>query len=451
MKLTRALRVADRDVIAIAGGGGKTSLLYRLADELAEPGHGRVLILTTAKMLLPSEGRADGLFIHRDFDVIAERLEATLPYLRRIAITPDILEAVEGWKMESAPLDWPGRFARLNRVANVIVEADGARRLPFKAPADYEPPIPLDTNLVIYVVGLDALGQPLDDEHVHRAARVAALTGQPLGSPVTLDTLATVLTHPQGARQMVPEGARLVALLNKADDAATREAGRALAARLLQEPRFERVLVGSLQADDPITAMYSRVGAVVLAAGGASRFGAAKQTLPWQDTTLVGHALRLARASGAVETVLVVGAHAGEVEQAVDVSDVTLVHNPAWAEGLSGSVRAGLNALSDGVQAALFLLADQPAVTPAIVQALVQRYVETAAPIVVATYAGRRGNPTLFDRALWDELRQVTGDQGGRSLIEKYQDQVEFVEVGEAAALDVDTPEDYRNLMAGND
>ncbi len=134
MRLAWALRVMDGDVVAIVGGGGKTSTLYRLAAELAEPGTGRVVVTTTAKMLLPREGDADGLFLHRDFDALAAYHTETLPYLRRIVVAPDLHDTRDGWKLDSAPLDWPRRLADLPRVANVLVEADGKFRLTVEMP-----------------------------------------------------------------------------------------------------------------------------------------------------------------------------------------------------------------------------------------------------------------------------------------------------------------------------
>lgn len=455
MRLAWALRVMDGDVVAIVGGGGKTSTLYRLAAELAEPGTGRVVVTTTAKMLLPREGDADGLFLHRDFDALAAYHTETLPYLRRIVVAPDLHDTRDGWKLDSAPLDWPRRLADLPRVANVLVEADGSRHLPLKAPAEYEPPIPPDADMVVVVAGLDVIGELLDDEHVHRAARAAALAGQPLGSPVAAETMARILTHAEGGLKNVPPGARVVALLNRVTPD-TLPLARDVARRILAAPGYDAALIGAVQEDDPIWERHARLGAVVLAAGGASRYGALKQTLPWGDTTLVGRALRVAQASGAAQTILVTGANAEEVEQAAHAviggrsravgPPWSVVNNPAWPDGLSTSVRAGLAALGDDIGVALFLLADQPTVTPEIVHTLVQRYRETGAPIVVPTFAGRRGTPTLWDRDLWHELMQVEGDQGGRALIEDFADQAAFVEVGEAAAVDIDTPDDYRRL-----
>ncbi|NIO69371.1 MAG: NTP transferase domain-containing protein, partial [Anaerolineae bacterium] len=104
-------------------------------------------------------------------------------------------------------------------------------------------------------------------------------------------------------------------------------------------------------------------------------------------------------------------------------------------------------AIRPDVQAALFVLADQPAITPGIIAALLGRYRETGAPIVVPTYQGKRGNPALFDRSLFAELFKVRDDQGGRQLIDVYGDRTERVEVGsEAVLVDVDTEEDYNRF-----
>ena len=107
--------------------------------------------------------------------------------------------------------------------------------LPFKAPAAYEPVIPAETTLVLVLVGADVLGRPLDAEHVHRPERVSALTGAPLGAPVTPAIVAGVLAHAEGGRKGVPAGARLVVLINKvetlADPAPARETAERAAPR----------------------------------------------------------------------------------------------------------------------------------------------------------------------------------------------------------------------------
>ena len=100
------------------------------------------------------------------------------------------------------------RIAAQPAVDVVIVEADGSRRLPFKAPAAHEPVIPTSATIVVPLVGLDVLGQPLDAEHVHRPQLVAELTGAALGDPVTPAMIAAVLAHPQGGAKDAPPTAR---------------------------------------------------------------------------------------------------------------------------------------------------------------------------------------------------------------------------------------------------
>ena len=94
-------------------------------------------------------------------------------------------------------------------VNHVVVEADGAGRKTFKAPLAYEPVVPASTTLLVAVVGADALGLPLQAEHVHRPERVAELSGTVLGRPVTAETIAAVLLHPSDlCATRLPERAR---------------------------------------------------------------------------------------------------------------------------------------------------------------------------------------------------------------------------------------------------
>jgi molybdenum cofactor cytidylyltransferase len=189
------------------------------------------------------------------------------------------------------------------------------------------------------------------------------------------------------------------------------------------------------------------VGAVILAAGGSSRMGEPKQLLTIAGQPMVRRVTQGVCAAGLDQVVVVVGAHAQAVQKALGGLAVQIVHNRAWAEGMSSSLRTGLDALRRDIQAALVVLADQPGLTPDLVRSLVVHYQTTRAPIVAPFYRGRRGNPVLFDRALFADLRGVEGDQGGRDLLIRYQDRVQRVEVDDPASLlDVDTRQDYRTL-----
>lgn len=190
------------------------------------------------------------------------------------------------------------------------------------------------------------------------------------------------------------------------------------------------------------------VGAIVLAAGGSARMGRPKQLLPIDGQPMVRRVTEAVCELGLAQVVVVVGAQAGAVTHALEGLPVEITLNEGWTLGLSGSMKIGLRALEPEVQGALLILADQPALTPDLLQMLVTRYQVTRAPIVAPVFRGRRGNPVLFDRMLFPELLAVEGDQGGRKVITRYKEQVESVEVDQAAVLlDVDTQQDYEQVQ----
>jgi molybdenum cofactor cytidylyltransferase len=321
--------------------------------------------------------------------------------------------------------------------------------------------VPISTTLLVPMASLHVLGKPLSDGCVFRPERVAALSGTALGESVTADTVATVLIHPQGGLKALPPQARVVPLLNQWEGETASEEAREVAKLLLRHERIQRVVVASLgQADAVLDIIEAeplerpKVAAIVLAAGASTRYGQPKQLLPVGGKTMLQHVVDVVLASPVDQTIVVLGHRAGEIGASVRQGLPTAAGKPAdivaneeWQAGLSTSVQAGLRAIKPDIQAALFVLADQPAITPGIIAALLGCYHETGAPIVVPTYEGKRGNPALFDRSLFAELMKVRNDQGGRQLIERYANRTEKVEVGsEAVLVDVDTEEDYQRF-----
>lgn len=122
--------------------------------------------------------------------------------------------------------------------------------------------------------------------------------------------------------------------------------------------------------------------------------------------------------------------------------------NDRAAEGQSTSVTAGLKVVSPQSEAALFLVGDQPLVKPELINSLIDLFRKSGAPIVAPTFQGQTRNPVLFHKGLFPELLKLTGDGGGRRLIEKYDDKAAFLEwKDEAPFLDVDRWEDYERLL----
>jgi molybdenum cofactor cytidylyltransferase len=192
----------------------------------------------------------------------------------------------------------------------------------------------------------------------------------------------------------------------------------------------------------------AQVAAIVLAAGGSERMGQPKQLLPIGGRPMVRHMTECVAAAGLAQVVVVTGAHSEAVAATLAGLPVDIVVNESWAEGMSSSMRAGLRALRPEIQAALLVLGDQPALTTDLLQLLVARYRATGAPIVAPFYRGQRGNPVLFDRVLFPELLAAEGDRGGRLLIARQKEQVEWVEVDDPAVImDIDSPDDYEGIL----
>jgi molybdenum cofactor cytidylyltransferase len=186
------------------------------------------------------------------------------------------------------------------------------------------------------------------------------------------------------------------------------------------------------------------VAGLVLAAGGSSRLGRPKQTLPYGDTTLLGHVLDSARACGFDQLVVAVGGGSDEVRAQVDLAGTTVVENRSYGEGCSSSIAAALPALDERCDVLVLMLGDQPGVGPTVVRTLLAR--QSDAPIAVARYEDGRGHPFAFRRELFPELADVHGDKAVWKLIEQRAADVAEVKVPGTVPPDVDTWEDYEAL-----
>jgi molybdenum cofactor cytidylyltransferase len=166
----------------------------------------------------------------------------------------------------------------------------------------------------------------------------------------------------------------------------------------------------------------------------------------WEGQPLVYHAVRAARDAGLSPIIVVLGAHHDDVRAAVAGEEVVFVDNPAWADGQSSSVHAGLWAVGRTAEAAVFLLADMPRVSAATIRRLREAHRSALPPIVAPVGGGRRGNPVLFDRRVFPALHALSGDEGGRSLLHRFS--WHAIECDPEEFTEVDRPEDLANLKA---
>ncbi len=186
-----------------------------------------------------------------------------------------------------------------------------------------------------------------------------------------------------------------------------------------------------------------KIAALVLAAGQGRRMGGPNKLLAnVGGKALVRRAAEAALNSKACEVTVVTGHRAQEVRSAIEGLAVTVVNNPAHAEGLSTSLRTGVESLSADIDGAIVLLADMPEIDSATIDRLIDAFKPNeGAFIVVPTCQGKRGNPVVWSSRFFPALAAVHGDTGGRHLIGENPEIVVEVEIGESVAIDVDTPE----------
>ncbi|HLA45599.1 MAG TPA: selenium cofactor biosynthesis protein YqeC, partial [Aggregatilineales bacterium] len=242
MRLCDALGVQRGEIIAFTGAGGKTSATMRLGAELRAEGW-RILATTTTRIALeemqafPHALRFDKITSPVQLDEKLEKYGMVFLY-----------ERTWGGKAIGIP---PERIADLaDRVASdaIIIEADGARRFPLKAPFDHEPVIPPDTSLAVPVAGMDAVGMPLNEQAVYNLQKIIDRYGFLENTPIQPAWIAQIIRDETIGLQGIPEHTRIVPLLNKTGmTVRERLRARRAAQLILHEKRIQAVAIGRVQ------------------------------------------------------------------------------------------------------------------------------------------------------------------------------------------------------------
>lgn len=439
MNLAQALRFNSKNmkaqVITFVGAGGKTTALFQLAQDLIRDSYPTVYITATSHL-----GEWQTTFADQHIITINGTYLKNLPSQGITLITGEI-ENNRTNPADQATLDWLHENSKANNIP-LLIEADGSRQKPIKAPEEHEPPIPDFTEVVIVVAGLSAIGKTLSDENVHRAKIFSQRSGLQINNLISPDTILHVLTDPLGGLKNIPLHARKIALLNQADTPELLSTGGSMAGKLLNN--FDSVIVGSLQKN--ILQTFEHCAGIILAAGESTRFGEPKQLLDWKGIPFVRQVAKTALQAGLWPVIVVTGFHAADIESALSGLNINIVHNPDYEQGQSTSIRAGVQALPQNVGSAVFLLADQPQIPVEVIRSLMETHKQKLQPILAPlVLEERRANPVLFDQVTFPDLLKLTGDVGGRAIFDKHR--VEYLPWHDDILLfDVDKPEDYQRL-----
>ena len=462
LTLARALRLdhVPPPRVAFVGAGGKTTALFQAARELAP-----CIVTTTTHLGAWQAEEADEHIIFHEKDFVQNRLDHS-GYAQR----KGVILVTGKRKEERLTALTENQLAQLKDFCDenslpLLIEADGARGKPLKAPKAYEPVIPDLVDTVVVVAGLSGVGKELSKENIYNAegfgelgeAQVASHKSQE--ASCTPEILRKVLTHADGGLKNIPSEARKIALLNQADSPELQAIGGKIAKELLQ--KYNSALVASLHHSSFIIHHFSPTAAIILAAGSSSRFGKPKQLLDYHGKPFVRAVAEVALQADLAPIVVVTGAEHDRISAVLTDLPVNVVQNPNWADGQSSSIQVGVENLAPSalsgispkfskfrgeIGSAFFLLADQPHVTPTVIRALIEEHTRTLYPVIAPMVEDRRANPVLFDRVTFPALMKLKGDIGGRGIFSEFSPK--YLHWNDSGLLlDVDTPEAYKKLF----
>jgi probable selenium-dependent hydroxylase accessory protein YqeC len=249
-ELSESLGLKAREMISLAGAGGKTTLMFRLAKELFLKGK-RVVTTTTTKILEPASGETVSLFINLDEEELKQFVHKHLDEYKHITIAR---ERLESGKLKGVSSDLVNDFWSSNEIDYIIIEADGAAGRPVKAPREGEPVIPSSTTLVVAILGVDGVESEVNEENVFQVERVSKLTGIPIGKKMTDEAMAILMTHPEGIFKGAPSSSRVIAFINKVDIPNGVVKAKGIAQKIIKRkhPKIERVVLGQLRNEPPV-------------------------------------------------------------------------------------------------------------------------------------------------------------------------------------------------------
>jgi molybdenum cofactor cytidylyltransferase len=389
------LRLPEHAVVSVVGAGGKTSLIFAWARELASAGK-NVVITTTTHMYRPERMEEDGIRI-----VVSDDPER-----------PDKVSAPPAEVLDS-----------LRDTADVVlIEADGSRRMPLKWPADREPVIPDYTDVTVCVAGLSALGRRTADV-VYNAEGLPDVLKR---ETADMNLIHAIVSSRDGGQKGVRGDFRV--FMNQVDDDIDR-----LAAAYRMQQIFAVMGIqsawGTLMPEEP------KIAVILEAAGNSTRFGSNKLLHIMDDgRPMIASIFDAVRPLDVYKKILVT--QYDDIAEMAAGFDVVMNDRPDL--GISRSMQLGLAAAGDA-DAYMFCVCDQPGLSTSTIKKLIEAYKKGTAGIVSLAWQGKMCNPKIFSSRYKEELMSLSGDTGGRQILATHKDDILLVEADrEAEVKDID-------------
>ena len=452
--------------VSIVGAGGKTTLLYLLGNHLQEAGF-KVLLTTTTMVYYPdSDENINNLTFWGSKIIEIEYKQGFEQDKRKI----------KGFDKEE--MECFVENGQFNDFDFVLIEADGAKRMPIKAPNENEPVVISFSDIVIGVVGLDSLGKAINEENTHRPAELIKVFNKDFGDIIIENDIKNLVLSENGLFKNSPVLAKKVLVLNKADTAEMIKSGEKIIDLLMNglngysnsmvsNFKIDYLMISSLEKGkthkvvNMCPEIMPKISIVVFAAGEGIRMGVEKLLLEIDGISILDRVLNSVmqiktsedktetKSKEITETILVYSAdRVKEIAEKHKIANIIKNHEPE--RGMSSSLKLAVEKTAPDSDAFMFFMGDQPFISKKTVEKLIGKWLEDNSRIVVPCFAGKKGNPVIFPSSFRKQLLEVTGDKGGREIISLNFDKINFVEIEESIeGHDIDDPATYEKYKGG--
>ena len=407
------LMLPEHAVISVVGAGGKTSLIFAWARELAAAGKS-VVITTTTHMYRPEV--SPGMTLIDSFPANIEDAFRTSGIV--IAAVPDPYRPD---KIAAPPDDV---LEGLREAADVVlIEADGSRRMPLKWPGEHEPSVPDYTDVTVCVAGLAAVGKRTE-EAVFRANEMPDVIKR---DTVDVNLIHKILASRSGGQKGVRGEFRV--FLNQVDDDIDRLAAAYRLQQILGVFGIQSAWGSLIEPED------KKIAIILEAAGDSKRFGSNKLLHIMEDgRPMIASILDAVRPLETYKKIIVT--QYDEVAELASGFDVARNDRPDL--GISHSMQLGLMDAGDA-DAYMFCVCDQPGLKASTLERLIEAYKKGTAGIASLAWQGKMCNPKIFSSRYREELMRLSGDTGGRQILASHADDILLVEAGsEEEVKDID-------------
>ena len=432
MKLFKEIDISldKQELISITGGGGKTTSMFRLARELLKYDK-KVLVATTTAIMKPDENEYHKLYLTDKIDYRTIKASTGITVLGS--------KVNEDNKMIGIEKEIIDEIFKSNIFDYIIVEADGSKRKPIKAPASHEPVIPSLTTKTIGIIGMDCVGQKIYEENVHRAILFSQITDSKIGDTIDENIIYNLIVSPEGIFKNSPVNSQKYIILNKVETKSRKMVSQKVKSKIISNKvDIKNIIIGSMGRE-------TNIAGIIMASGFSRRMKTDKLLLKLGDKMVLEKVIESCKKSN-LEDIIVVY-RKDEIRDLANRYNLRAVLNEKADEGQSASIKLGVSNIEKDTKGMMFIVGDQPHLDSLTIDTIIDEFEDNQEKIIIPIYDGKKGNPTIFPISLKEELSALTGDVGGKEVINDNLDRVKYIEVkNHKAGIDMDTVEEYEKL-----